>query len=84
MIKTTSGYIPYWQVPIILIALANYVELWKFWQVRQRINRTIAIRKSCYIIPKDHKPTFSELLSFGHWVVSAKLISMWDYKSNWK
>jgi hypothetical protein len=66
---------PLWQYPIIFLFLLRLLI-----QIRFKVKALINSRKDLGIIPKDHKPTFQDLMSFGHWVAGEQMIEWW-YKS---
>ena len=68
---------PLWQYPIIFFFLAKYIKAWEFWRIGVRVKALIAWRRGVGIIAKDHKVTFSDVLSFGHWLVGMWLINTW-------
>ena len=63
---------PLWQYPIIFFWLLRYLFRIKF-----RVKALIAWRQEIGLIPKGHKPTFTEVTSFGHWAVGQGLIELW-------
>ena len=66
---------PLWQYPIIFLFLFNYLIRVKF-----KIKAIIDWRREIGIIPKDHKVTFSDMISFGHWIAGETMNDWWHAK----
>ncbi len=66
---------PLWQYPIIFAFLFAFLI-----KIRFKIKALTAWRREIGIIPKDRKPTFSGIMSFGHWLVGESIRDWWYAK----
>jgi len=70
MHKIHTAY-PLWQYPIIFLFLSIYLI-----KIRFKIRTIISWRREIGVISKEHRVTFSDIMSFGHWL-SGETINDW-------
>ena len=73
MCKIHKAPYPLWQYPIIFSFLFDYLI-----KIRFKIRAVISWRREIGVISKEHKVTFSDIMSFGHWAVGETMNGWWN------
>ena len=66
---------PLWQYPVIFWFLFIHLI-----NIRFKITALIAWRREIGVISREHRVTFSDIMSFGHWLTRETINDWWYAK----